>query len=117
MYKFQVQAACALSLLVFGSSLGCVVLAVGAAGTGGYYLGSDDRAVGTVFDDAGITAGVKSELLADGNIKGFQINVDTHEGVVTLHGRVPNSAARRKAGSLAHSVHGVTAVENQLKVQ
>ena len=109
-------AAFSLGFLTLGSSFGCALLVVGAAGTGGYMLGSDDRTVGTVFSDAGITASVKSKLLADSEIKGFQVNVDTHKGVVTLHGRVATRSARRKATSLAREVDGVKAVENELKI-
>lgn len=117
MRELNLRAVLALGLLALGSSTGCLVLAVGAAGTGGYVLGSDDRTVGTVFSDAGITASIKSKLLADSDIKGFQINVDTYEGVVTLHGRVSSRSARRKAASLARDVEGVSSVENELELK
>lgn len=117
MRRFFVPAAFVLGFLVLGSSLGCVVLAIGAAGTGGYYVGSDSRSVGTIMNDAAITASVKSKLLGDSDIKGLQINVDTHDGVVTLHGKIRSRSARRKATSLARGVEGVTRVKNQLEIE
>lgn len=117
MRRLFFPAVIALSFLTLGSALGCVLLAVGAAGTGGYYLGSDSRGVGTVMNDAAITASVKSKLLGDSDIKGLQVNVDTHNGVVTLHGKIQSRSLRRKATSLARGVEGVTRVKNQLEIE
>lgn len=67
--------------------------------------------------DAWITTKVKSQLLADSDVKGLDINVSTKDGVVTLAGRVPTTAMRDKAISLAQGVKGVKKVNTQaLKV-
>ena len=66
--------------------------------------------------DPGITTAVKSKLAADDTVKAYQINVDTQEGVVTLTGTVPSSAARDRALQLARETDGVTRVEDRLTV-
>ncbi len=67
--------------------------------------------------DAWITTKVKSQLLADSDVKGLDINVSTKDGVVTLAGRVPTTAMRDKAISLTQGVKGVKKVNTQaLKV-
>jgi osmotically-inducible protein OsmY len=67
--------------------------------------------------DAWITTKVKSQLLADADVKGLDINVSTKDGVVTLAGKVPTAAIRDKAISLTQSVKGVKKVDAQaLKV-
>ena len=67
--------------------------------------------------DAWITTKVKSQLLADSDVKGLDINVSTKDGIVTLAGRVPTTAMRDKAISLAKDVKGVKEVNTQaLKV-
>ena len=67
--------------------------------------------------DAWITTKVKSQLLADSDVKGLDINVSTKDGVVTLAGRVPTTAMRDKAVSVAQGVKGVKKVNTQaLKV-
>jgi len=77
---------------------------------------SGTRSVETAIDDATITGSVKSKLLADERTKGFDINVDTARGVVTLTGGADSQTAKNTAGSLAASATGVVRVKNQLKV-
>jgi osmotically-inducible protein OsmY len=67
--------------------------------------------------DAWITTKVKAELLADSDVKGFDINVSTKNGVVTLAGVVPEAAMHDKAIAIAKGVKGVKKVNSQaLKV-
>lgn len=49
-------------------------------------------------------------------LEGGDIDVDVNDGKVTLTGTVGSAAMKRRAGDLAW-VHGVTAVDNQLKVE
>lgn len=95
---------------------GCFWLAVGGAGAAGYEIGKDDRSVGTKFDDASITSAVKAKFIKDAEIDAVDINVDTYEGVVTLHGNVPSAAARNRAVQLARSVKGVKNVRSELVI-
>jgi hypothetical protein len=76
-----------------------------------------DRAVGTVVDDASITAKVKSKLLADTTVGGLKIDVDTRSGVVYLTGdHMKNQAEIDHAIKLAEETSGVKKVESKLAV-
>jgi hyperosmotically inducible protein len=73
--------------------------------------------VGTAVDDSAITAKVKTALLADPNVKGLQIDVDTKNGVVTLNGTADKPANRDRAVAIAKDTSGVKSVENRLVVK
>jgi osmotically-inducible protein OsmY len=66
--------------------------------------------------DAFITSKVKIELLTADGVDPLGINVDTLDGVVTLHGQVESSAAKTKAAQEARSVKGVKNVRDMLAV-
>lgn len=72
--------------------------------------------VGDTAKDMGITAAVNAELARDEKLSALRINVDTVDGRVTLRGTAPDSVARDRATTLANSVSGVVAVDNQLTV-
>jgi hyperosmotically inducible protein len=74
------------------------------------------RTAGQAIDDATITASIKTKLLGDERTKGFDINVDTVRGAVTLKGGADSAAAKAAATELARSATGVTSVDNQLVV-
>ena len=97
-------------------STGCFWIAVGGAGAAGYAIAKDDRSAGTIAKDAGITASVKSKLIRDKKIKAFDIDVDTHQGVVTLNGHVPNQSIKSRAMKIASGVAGVQSVESRLEI-
>ena len=76
-----------------------------------------DRPVGTVMDDAAITAAVKAKLLADTTVGGLKIDVDTREGVVYLTGdHMKSQAEIDQAIKLARETSGVKRVESKLVV-
>ena len=95
---------------------GCALLLVGGGATGGYYVAKDERPIGQILSDATITASVKTKLVRDEQIAGLDINVDTHEGVVTLNGHVPSAVRAKRAIALARSVKGVANVKSRLVV-
>lgn len=66
--------------------------------------------------DASITARVKTLLAADELVKARNINVDTHRGVVTLHGSVRSRGEADRAVALARTVGGVIDVKSNLTV-
>jgi osmotically-inducible protein OsmY len=72
---------------------------------------------GEAVSDATVTAKVKTALLADADVKGLQINVDTSDGVVTLKGSVESQAQAAKAKQLAQGIEGVKSVDSQLTVK
>jgi osmotically-inducible protein OsmY len=66
--------------------------------------------------DGGITTAVKSKMAVDDAVKAYQVDVDTHEGVVTLNGTVGSNAARTRAVMLARDTDGVRDVIDNLRV-
>jgi hyperosmotically inducible periplasmic protein len=60
--------------------------------------------------DSWITTKVKSEILADNVSKGFKVGVKTVNGVVMLHGTLPNDDAVAHVKDLAQKVQGVKSV-------
>lgn len=96
---------------------GCAApIMVAGAGAGGYYVGKDDRKFETIVDDGSITSSINSKYLTTKGINTFDIDVDTHNGVVTLSGTVPNKGMREKAENIARHTDGVKKVINKLKV-
>ncbi len=68
--------------------------------------------LGTQVDDAVITSGVKSALLADDLVKSFELQVETRKGIVQLSGFVDSQAQIDQALALTRAVTGVTDIEN-----
>ena len=69
---------------------------------------------GRMLSDGGLTARVKTALLADESVKAANIDVDSKAGVVTLSGRVSSQAEVDRAVEIARGIDGVTQVENRL---
>jgi len=84
----------------------------GASGTTG--TGSS---VGAVIDDSIITTKVKAALLADPDVKGTDINVETKKGEVMLSGFVGNQQQIDQAMKIAKAVEGVKKVDNKMTVK
>lgn len=68
------------------------------------------------FEDATLTATVKSKLLWSSVTEALHIDVDTRDGVVTLKGRAQSPEAKELAGSLATNTDGVTTVNNLISI-
>jgi len=66
--------------------------------------------------DAGITTAVKSKMATDDTVKASEINVDTHNHVVTLNGTVRSQAEKEHAVTIARDTKGVTSVVDDLTV-
>ena len=73
--------------------------------------------VGTEIDDSITTTKVKSKLLADSDIKGFDFKVETHKGDVQLSGFVDNQAQIDRAIKITLSVEGVKNVDNKVSLK
>lgn len=91
--------------------MAAVPLFAGCAGT------DTQRSTGQTVDDASITAKVKSQLLADPDVSGLQVNVQTNKGQVQLSGYVNSPEERSKAEQIAKQVAGVKNVNNDLIVK
>jgi hyperosmotically inducible periplasmic protein len=99
-----------------------LVVAPGATPTTGVDDEAQRRAreaadkAGTVIGDAGITAAIKTKMLADATVGGLKIDVDTTDGAVILTGNVNSAGERKRAIELAKETDGVKSVKDQLKI-
>ena len=109
------------SLTLLGSFLllqGCPApVLIAGAGAGGYYVGKDERKVGTIVDDASITTSINTKLIGTKGVSTFDIDVDTHKGIVTLKGKVPSKRIEQKVIKICEDTDGVKKVISKLKIQ
>lgn len=75
-----------------------------------------DDGVVSKLSDAAITAKVKSRLLANANVPGLAIDVDTSEHEVRLSGTVSSDSVRELAYYITRNTDGVESVDNRLEV-
>ena len=83
-------------------------------------LDGDRDADGGIFDsdsdqpinDTWITTKVKSSLLADSDVAGMDVDVETINGVVHLSGYVDDQRQIDRATQVARDIEGVTSVES-----
>ena len=80
--------------------------------------GSYDAAVyeGSAAADTWITTAAKVRLIASSDTPGFDINVDTNNGIVTLFGVVASAQAKQAAEAEVRKVGGVKNVVNDLQI-
>lgn len=74
------------------------------------------RSAETIARDAAITASVKTKLLADPDVAGMKIDVDTFNKVVMLSGKVASQTQAERAVALTKGADGVVSVTNHLTV-
>jgi hyperosmotically inducible protein len=86
----------------------------GAPTTGRF--GETPGTIDRVNVDPGLTAEIKTRLLADPVVSGLKINVDTKDRVVTLTGTVSTQAEKARALEIARGVENVVRVEDKLSV-
>lgn len=92
---------------------------VAAAGVGaeiGYVAAQDERTIGETVGDQIITTKIKSKLVADKEVSGLNLSVDSNKGYVTLKGFVDSVYEARKAIELAASVSGVKYIASKIIV-
>jgi hyperosmotically inducible protein len=96
-------------------------VAQGVAGVKGVQnklaLKGADTTAGVALDDGIITGKVKAALLADANVKSFDIAVVTRKDEVQLSGFVNSEAQIERAVALTRQVDGVRTVDNALKIK
>ena len=73
--------------------------------------------VGNKVDDGLVTTKVKAALLADANVKSFDIAVVTRKGEVQLSGFVDNQNQIDRAVEVAHGIAGVRSVGNEMSIK
>jgi hyperosmotically inducible protein len=69
------------------------------------------------IDDTITTAAVKTKLAADRIATLSEIDVETHQGLVTLSGLVDDETLRQRAVYLAGQARGVRAIVNNLQIR
>lgn len=73
--------------------------------------------VGNIVDDSIVTAKVKTALLADADVKSFDIAIVTRKGEVQLSGFVDNQAQIDRAIDIARGVEGVQSINNEMSIK
>jgi hyperosmotically inducible periplasmic protein len=68
-------------------------------------------------DDAWITTRVEAQYFVNPEVKAREIDVTTHDGVVTLTGIVDSQLARDRAVTIARETDGVTRVDDRMAVK
>lgn len=68
-------------------------------------------------DDAWVTTQVKLRMMANPNVSGTKVHVDTRNQEVFLFGSVPSEQAKTEAEREAKSVSGIAGVRNELVVR
>ena len=66
--------------------------------------------------DSWVTAKTKLALMTTDGVDTWDLNVDTVNGVVTLHGKVATAEAKQKAETVAQGIEGAKSVKNLLQV-
>lgn len=117
----RIQMKSSLSRILITSSFclalsGCVAAAAGVGAEAGYIAAQKDRSAGETIDDQLIVTKIKSRLLADPDISGLDINVDSFKGEVTLQGEVDSVSEANRAVAIAHDISGVKNVISKLRV-
>jgi hyperosmotically inducible protein len=83
----------------------------------GMTLKGSPSTVGNKIDDTAVTGRVKTALLADPDIKSFDISVVTFKGEVQLTGFVNSQNQIDTAGKLASAAEGASGVKNELMIK
>ena len=110
-----------LVVLLSSSTIACTTgttvaaLLVGGVAAG-YYVGKDKRDINTIGQDVTTTSTIKGWFLGDKDVKAFNINIDTYQGVVTLYGTVDTKEVEMSAMKIAAKAEGVTKVISKLTV-
>ena len=105
-----------LGLCALLTSVGCAPALIGAGAAGGYAVGTDERTVGDQWDDATITANIKTKMADDPGVNATDVDADTSEGHVILTGVVKTRKEADRAAEIARKVPGVKSVKNALQV-
>lgn len=93
---------------------GCWLALAGVGAEAGYVATQEERTVKETVSDQFLTGAVKASLLADPEVSGLDINVDSFKGVVTLRGALRSQSEINRAIKLAQDTDGVQRVESKL---
>ncbi len=106
-----------LASVVLTVQTGCVVLAVGAAGTVAAVSANDRRTLGTQLDDTTTAGKVAYELGQSKALKErTNIQVHVYNSVALLTGQAPSEALRNEALQAAQRVDNIDKIHNQIRI-
>jgi hyperosmotically inducible periplasmic protein len=92
-----------------------------AVSAGDYNKDMSDKSTmeraGDRISDAALTTKVKTALIAEGELKALDINVDSNQGVVTLSGTVESDAQVDLAEQVVANLDGVKGINNRLEAR
>jgi hyperosmotically inducible periplasmic protein len=77
---------------------------------------SGSPAIAADTPDAWITMKTKIALMTTDNVSAADLNIDTVNGVVTIHGKVATAGEKSKAEQVAAKIDGVKSVKNMLQI-
>jgi osmotically-inducible protein OsmY len=75
------------------------------------------ESTGELIDDSVITTKVKTALLAEKDVDGTSISVETFKGRVQLSGYVSSPDQRQRAEGIARAVGGVKEIRNAIEIR
>ena len=76
-----------------------------------------EKASGPEFEDAKLTAIIKTQLAREDRASLQAVTVDVDDGVAKLKGKVDSAEKKAKAEEIARKVSGVKSVVNNLEVK
>jgi len=79
-------------------------------------LGSAAAALAADRPDSWVTLKTRLALMTADDVDTWDLNVDTNNGAVTLHGKVASEEAKKKAETVAAGIEGAKSVKNLLQV-
>ena len=103
--------------MIIRNSLAAIVAAVALLATTGCAVTRDQQTPGAFVDDSVITGQIKSRMLANKDVAGTSISVETLNGTVMLSGFAKSSLERATAETIARDVNGVKTVKNEIAVR
>lgn len=103
-----------LMVLMISNLGGCHAVLLGSAAVASYEVAKDERSASEVASDTRIVADIKQKLLRDKTISGWDVNVDSYKGEVTLHGNISDQTAKERALLIAQSAKGVVKITSKL---
>ncbi|NOX68778.1 MAG: BON domain-containing protein [Gammaproteobacteria bacterium] len=96
---------------------GCTSMLLGSSGkSAGSSIGQDSRGGAQISADERISTAIRSRFAADDALGPLRLRVETHNGIVTLHGIAGSFTQRDRAVRMAIDISGVVRVDNQISI-
>jgi len=92
----------------------CVIALLAMWGCAG---SQTQTSTGEYVDDSVISTRAKTALLADDEVSGTEVQIETFKGVVQLSGFVDTQAQAQKAEQIVRNIDGVREVKNDIVVK